>query len=378
MPPPPPAHGVPAPPEPSGLPPPGTIPPQPTALPPPLPQPSTPMPVASSGDSHVPVTPATAPITNNTLEITPRPPCGFPEPQLGDSITRGLDKLLSSAWLSKPGPKAWIRPWRAKLEPDAEATYTKLRNLIQWVVGQEASASLVISTPQVDDSFTMERHPPPWHFLVSGLSKDATDFLVGLKVISTPECTAFTLPFTQPVPTYLCTVENFTLPDSPASNAIVAGVVIKALRSYDLFTEYFRGEDPNPDVLATFLNSIYVTSLHIAISATRKQTLWNVYCSRPPSFLTFDKYFTWQCLIRTARFSSEDYGMGVAFIGEKQFKCLGCKSLDHPTGLCPFPTIPGWLGPKPQLIDTLPTQATVKVSRGRNYTPRGGEGHSKG
>lgn len=355
---------------------------QPTIPPPPLPPPAA----TDATDANWvlpsfehPTPPACVPTDSLTLEVTPRPPSGFPIPQLGDSMTRRLDPLLRTAWAGKPDPKAWVRAWRAKFEPDAEATYSKLKNLIHKVVGRDAATSLVISTPQEDDSFTLERYPPPWHFLISGLSQSAMDFLVSMQVISTAELTVFILPFIQPVPTYLCTLENFTLPDSPESNTTVAGIVKRALSSHDVFTEYVRSEDPNPDTLATVINSIYVTSLRIATTTSRKQTLWNVYCSRPPSFLNIDKYFIWQCLIRTARFRSEDYGMGAVRVGDKQFKCLGCKSLDHPTGLCPFPSLPGWMGPKPQITDSIMPQSGSSSKIPKNRHPvRGGRGTPRG
>ncbi|KAI6137614.1 hypothetical protein BKA82DRAFT_942408 [Pisolithus tinctorius] len=367
-------HEPSAPPDTMTLPPPVESSPQP-AVPPPLLPNTTPPVVLTEPLLPTPQAQIAVPAT----EITPRPPNGFPVPQLCDQVTRGLDETLLTAWSNKPGPKAWIRPWRAKFEPDAEATWSKLKTLVQRVIGQEASTTLVISTPQEDGTFTTERSPPPWHFLVSGLSQDATTFLVNLQVISTPEITAFTLPFVQPTPTYICTLENFTLPDSPESNTIVASVVKQAIQSDDVIPEFIRGLDPDPDVLPTLINSIHVTSLRIANNITRKQTLWNVYCSYNPAFMTLDKHFLWRCLIRNLRFRSEDHGMGVVRLGEKQFRCVGCKSLDHPTGLCPFPSIPGWLGPKPQLTDSIPNQIapTPRPIRGRNAT-RGGRGTPRG
>ncbi|KIN93566.1 hypothetical protein M404DRAFT_35990 [Pisolithus tinctorius Marx 270] len=244
-------------------PPPMALPPQPAVPPPPLPS-TVPSITQTEPLLHVPPTQIAAPAT----EITPCPPNGFPMPQLCDQVTRGLDDSLLTTWTNKPGPKAWIRPWRAKFEPNAEVTWLKLKALVQRVIGQEASTSLVISTPQEDGTFNTERSPPLWHFLILGLTQEATDFLVNLQVISTPEITAFTLPFIQPIPTYICTLENFTLLDSPESNAIVANVIKQAMKSNDVILEFICGFDPDPDMLPTMINSIQVTSLHIANNVT--------------------------------------------------------------------------------------------------------------
>ncbi|KAI6146872.1 hypothetical protein BKA82DRAFT_155546 [Pisolithus tinctorius] len=309
------------------------------------------------------------------LEITPHPPNGFPVPQICDPVTDSLDEMLLTAWMNKPGPKAWVRPWRAKFKHNVEATWSKIRTLIQHVVGKDTSTNLIISTPQQDNTFTTECNPPPWHFLILGLSQEATTFLVNLQVISTPEIMVFMLPFIQPTPTFLCTLENFTLPDSPESNTIVTNIVKHAIQSDDLIPDFIRGLDPNPDMLPTLINLIHITSIHIASNVTRKHTLWNVYCSYTPTFLTLEKHFLWCCLICNLHFCSKDHGMGIVHLGKKQFRCMGCKSLDHPTGLCPFPVILGWLGPKPQLVASLPAQltSTPKPTRGCSST-RGGRG----
>jgi hypothetical protein len=38
---------------------------------------------------------------------------------------------------------------------------------------------------------------------------------------------------------------------------------------------------------------------------------------------------------------------------QHSFKCRICPSTSHPTGLCPFAILPGWLGPTAQTIATL-------------------------
>jgi hypothetical protein len=38
---------------------------------------------------------------------------------------------------------------------------------------------------------------------------------------------------------------------------------------------------------------------------------------------------------------------------QQAFRCRICPSIDHPTPLCPFPNLPGWLGPTPTTIAAL-------------------------
>ncbi|KIN97492.1 hypothetical protein M404DRAFT_970571 [Pisolithus tinctorius Marx 270] len=135
--------------------------------------------------------------------------------------------------------------------------------------------------------------PPPWHFLASGLSQEVTTFLLNLQVISIPEITALMLPFIQPTPTDICTLGNFTLLDSPESNTIVASIVKQAIHSDDIIPEFIQGLDPDPDMLPMLINSINITSLHIANNITCKQTLWNIYCSYNPTFMMLERHFLW-------------------------------------------------------------------------------------
>jgi hypothetical protein len=38
---------------------------------------------------------------------------------------------------------------------------------------------------------------------------------------------------------------------------------------------------------------------------------------------------------------------------QRSYRCNICPSINHPTGLCPFPRLPGWLGPTPDTITAL-------------------------
>jgi len=78
--------------------------------------------------------------------------------------------------------------------------------------------------------------------------------------------------------------------------------------------------------------------------------LWNVYCCSPPELSLYD-FLSWANIVRSTEFISEDYGRGTACTGDKQFVCFGCKSLNHPAGLCPFTELPGWFGPTAKSAD---------------------------
>ncbi|KAF8844900.1 hypothetical protein BDN67DRAFT_893814 [Paxillus ammoniavirescens] len=318
-------------------------PPPPPSAPPPLPPPPTTPPTPEELGGIIAEGVRTLP---GGVKLTATPPDGFPVPQLGESVWRNTSQENRTRWPQKAGPKAWVRTFRAQYEENAQETVATLRYIITRLFNSNyLTQNLVVSTPVADHPL-QERCPPPWHFLVSGLPESCILTLTNLAVCSTPEITCFFVPYEQPLPTYICTLENFSYPDSAASNTAVAAVVQKELQWAPEVSQFIHDHLRTPDANAAIvaLGSIRVSSLVVAESPTQRKTVWNVYCDSPPE-LSLDHYFEWSALLRRIRYHSEDYGVGTARVEDKQYICVNCKSLDHPSGLCPYPRIHGWFGP---------------------------------
>ncbi|KAG1853787.1 hypothetical protein C8R48DRAFT_776943 [Suillus tomentosus] len=268
---------------------------------------------------------------DNGLKLTSAPSGGFHVPQLGDSVWRNIAPTLQAKWVQKPGAKAWARLYRAKYEENAQSMVAKLRNII---------------TQLITDESLYERFSQPWHLLVSGLPAEAIDLLTSLAVCATTEVTCFFVLFDQPLPTYICTIKNMTFQDSTRSNLLIAELVRKVLRDTAEVSNFINSHitAPTATTASRAIDSIQVSSLNIATSRSSMLTVWNIYCDAPPPF-SLEDYYLWSALIRGLRLPSDDYGTGVPRLQDKQFTCTGCKSLDHPTGLCPLLATPGWLGP---------------------------------
>lgn len=332
---------------------------------------------------------------DNGLKLTSAPSGGFHVPQLGDSVWRNIAPSLQAKWVQKPGAKAWVRLYRAKYEENAQSTVAKLRNVITQLIGASRATDIIISPPTADEAL-YERFSQPWHLLVSGLPAEAIDLLTSLAVCATTDVTCFFVPFEQPLPTYICTIENMTFQDSTRSNLLIAELVRKVLRDNAEVSSFINSHiiAPTATTASRAIDSIRVSSLNIATSRSSMLTVWNIYCDAPPPF-SLEDYYLWSALIRSLRFPSDDYGTGVPRLQDKQFTCAGCKSLDHPTGLCPLPATPGWLGPsnaaaKEDLsmtsLDTRSnnpshngfkrgsTRGRGTRGRGSNNGPRGGRG----
>ncbi|KAG1773492.1 hypothetical protein EDD22DRAFT_999332 [Suillus occidentalis] len=269
-------------------------------------------------------------------KITATPAGGFPIPQLGQSTWRNVSLVLKEKWPQKEGAKAWVRTYCAKYETNAQGTVAKLKSAITMIIGKSDAEHLVVSTPTAEIEL-VEHLPPPWHFLISGIPPEALERLLRLRVCSSAEVSCFFVPFEQPLPTYAFTLENFSFPDSEATNREIAEIVKETIRS-------------NPDVLQSV-----------------KETVWNIYFDSPPA-LTLKQYFDWTNLLRTLFYISEDYGYGTAR-QDTQFICMGCKSFDHPT-----------VSENDTTNTTLDNRSMNGHGRGafRGNMSRGGRGHSRG
>ncbi|KAF9455608.1 hypothetical protein BDZ94DRAFT_1316037 [Collybia nuda] len=247
--------------------------------------------------------------------------------------------------------------------------------------------NVLVSTP-IAESHPNPANGPPHHFLISSLTQQVHNQIVNTGVIATETTIILTLPFDQPLPEYIGTLENFSLGDLNHDKLTVAEAVKSTLATNPGIAMFVNNHLPrtNSEALSTALNSIRVETLHIQTLKTANKVVWNVYCDSPPP-LPFDKYIQWIKLIKGLNFPTEDFGAGqmrsMDHRGvDKQFHCTGCKLCDHPTGLCPLPDIQGWLGPAHatedfSLLDNHPPQPENIQGR-RKGQNRGGCGHGRG
>lgn len=94
------------------------------------------------------------------------------------------------------------------------------------------------------------------------------------------------VPFEQQLPTYALTLENFSFPDSESTNREITNIVKETIRSNLDALHYIHENIPSPDAEAALhtIESTRVSSLTLAHSKTKKETVWNVYFQSPPNF----------------------------------------------------------------------------------------------
>ncbi|KAJ7124564.1 hypothetical protein C8R43DRAFT_1147227 [Mycena crocata] len=233
---------------------------------------------------------------------------GFVRPQCVESPWRNTTDRNRADWGAQDGPKGWIRLYRAKYVPNARDSILKLLFVIPRLVD---APKVVISPPTAREELD-ERLPAPWNFLISSIPE------ASLK----------------------------TLTNHIESNKFIARTIKEKLIEYKEATEFVVKHSSEADRkhAEAMIESIDVRSQEIAIAGGQTDIIWNVYCS-PPNSLGFFRFLEWCTAARSYTFDTARFGTGVPRMGREQLFYVGCKSYDHPTGLCPLPNVPGWFGP---------------------------------
>lgn len=87
----------------------------------------------------------------------------------------------------------------------------ELRELIEKMTGKKSKLSTLQPEKDINSKKQNKRHKPPYHFLISDVTKKAMDVMSAYPIISTPKVSAFFLAYTSPTPRFLCIIEGFIL-----------------------------------------------------------------------------------------------------------------------------------------------------------------------
>lgn len=160
---------------------------------------------------------------------------------------------------------------------------------------------------------------------------------------------------------------------------IVHSTIQKAPSATNFILKHHDALPDDPLPVETILQSIKTVSQDILQSCGKTtKTIWNVYTTSPTAVPWL--HLQWCNTISVLSFKTHFYGTEVA---HDNYVCQGYKSINHPTGLCPFSAIPGWLSPLP-MTDIPSTTSSLCDSphscstRGRGGGCRGASGGSQG
>ncbi|KAJ7873734.1 hypothetical protein B0H13DRAFT_2348892 [Mycena leptocephala] len=174
-------------------------------------------------------------------------------------------------------------------------------------------------------------------------------------VLSTTAITLFVFTLFPPLSGFMGIVEGLTFANSPAGAQEAVNTIVHSLSTATTFIQLLMSHhDALPahwtiqPVINTVLGSITVVPLELA-SPRGPRVVWCVFMMVTMTNIVF--YNALHASFSRVLFVTPFDNTGHV---RDDMSCRICCSIDHPSALCPFPDIPGWMGPMPTSLLAIP------------------------
>lgn len=304
-----------------------------------------------------------------SINFTPTPTEGFPEVQDGTPrrVLVNISGRQSREWLETEGYNAFIQvAGMNACNYDTPNTVARLKVALTGAVGIRDP---LIATPT---ALTDPNSYKPQSFFLRNIPEFLHRRLLHQRVWSTPDIAFIAYPTTFKFPRYIGTYRGFTTGDQYE----IKKVFIKHLRSdrvaamIDQLRSSHRtlSEVPLRVARDAIVRSMEIKVFHITevepYSNNHVSTpVVNLYISSPTTDTV--TWMEWQSFLRNIVFTSSFNGNTTVM---DMWKCGKCHSDDHPSGVCPFPNVEGW----------LTNLGGPTNNNANNQTPRGGYNGNRG
>jgi hypothetical protein len=301
-----------------------------------------------------------------------------------DAITKieNQDPGQVAMWDDDPGAKLLVyKAYGGRIDSVDEITR------LQEIIGDAINATTPLSVaPPIPVNAVTKKEGAPLCSLVSNILPEKAQELIERRFISTPDLTVLFIPYAPPPFCFVTTLKGFLFPkltDSQSETAvleIVGEALFSTTKSSATSMEIRRFLAKHRDNISGLIKDIetalaylrssikvrrynLVEKINIGTGEGKSTPVWNIYIYPP----TGDNaaLIKWRSTIRGFTFITKDQGAGRSL---KIYKCTVCFSIDHPTGLCPYPQLQKWITPKP---DTSPALEDLLNSSHPNGINRG-------
>lgn len=281
--------------------------------------------------------------------LGPMPPIQDASPT---SIFDNIHLATIKEWDLLPGGKVIAIPFDsdARFPESHEFLRTRMLTAVTEIISAQ---EISVAAPKPSDE-AANRGRTPTSFLIYNITVDQADTLLKRKVWSSNLTTFRVASFATTCPTFLFTIKGFTTTAMKPVFDMVRSVWDnqETKDCADSLLNNVPADDRtmvNNDI-EQLLASMNIHRLDIKVTGNTLLPHFNVYaeCSN----FTDDKI--WTCLrahLLAATYTSSIQGR--ATTEKAPFRCSCCHGVDHPRGLCPYPSLPGWNGPKRDSGDAL-------------------------
>ncbi|KAF9520229.1 hypothetical protein BS47DRAFT_1336224 [Hydnum rufescens UP504] len=302
-------------------------------------------------------------------KLSTPPPMGYPPVHswVKATLFSNLHDNTRAIWDAYAGPKIIAMIWNAGYnQPNYASTLMHLKNAIK----EAAPGSNPCIGPPTPKEPPKDPCASPWGFLVADLSPLDAAMLTNQCTWSCDAISFFAIPYKPDILTFVGTVMNLIGYDSSDSTEVTKLVQDKLCEpgpAHYLLMDLAPGNDP---LVRSTIDSLEAHPLELLGVGGVPQCAWNIYATPPFSDLTY--HYCWCKAFSNCTFPTAFNGTGTVHC-LAHFSCLGCKSVDHPSGLCPYSSIQGWKG-TPLAAPSRATTAVVNINDATtsfNSLPRG-------
>ena len=272
-----------------------------------------------------------------------------PMPLISDasptSIFENIHLATVREWDLLPGGKLIAIPF----DTDARApeTHEFIRTRILTAVAEITSAQEIsVAAPKLSEE-AANKGRSPTSFLIYNISLDQVDTLLKRKVWSSRSITFRAAPFETMCPSFLFTIKDF-------ATTQLKDVFVMVRRVWDSqgtkkFVDDLLNDVPAEErgranlEIEQVLTSMNIARLDIKEAGNNLHPHFNIYANCD-NFTDEKKWSELRSHLFTSAYISPIQGQATTV--KIPFRCSCCHGVDHPRGLCPFPNLPGWNGPK--------------------------------
>ncbi|KIJ41272.1 hypothetical protein M422DRAFT_255780 [Sphaerobolus stellatus SS14] len=279
---------------------------------------------------------------------------------------------------SHPGEKMVFYP-PGKEPSNTTPLVLGVHQFLQELFPHNRLGTLIISTPCIVKLDDERDFKAPFPIFVGNLTLQEKQLLLSCPVWVTPSLTLFTQEFLPPPSSFVMTLRGFTVPPEAAYEESVRAVVHDKIKFSGFIRKYHDNIPPPPNVndnvslhiVNYVLNSVNIKLLKI-IENGLDVALFNVYVHPPSKILKH--HAKWLALLRGNVYTMTE-GAGSPL--KVPYNCSVCRGEDHPTGLCAFTRLPGWIDCTQATTtnDAEDDDLTMTIEAGSS---RGGRGRNHG
>jgi len=248
-------------------------------------------------------------------------------------------------WWNLPGSKLLAIPFDGEVKNPT--LHEDIKGCILAAVAEITLLTTASVTAPQPSKEAINAGRTPTSFIIYNISKTHYHILLQHRVWASANFTFRVAPLEPTCPDFLFTIKGF----ATLENSMVKETIRKTWND-KLTTEFIQGlvrdapaasREDLQNALSNFINSMWIIRLDIKTKGNHLNPSFNVYAKGA----LLEDVNIWPKLRRylaTRKYINEELGCG--HTDTTPFHCSICHSKDHPRGMCPFPAVRGWRGPR--------------------------------